>query len=89
MNDCGDGSDEIGCLKMPGSASNGTTIPTSANESEEPEQCPRNEYMCSDGKCISRAYVCDSYPDCSTGEDESNCPNNLCGRDKFRSVRDS
>lgn len=85
VNDCGDGSDEEGCIAK----SNATAIPASVNEPEESDQCPQNEYMCSDGKCISKAYACDGYPDCSTGEDESNCPKNLCGRDKFRSVHNT
>lgn len=74
----------LGCITK----TNVTTIPAPVNEPEESEQCPRNEYMCSDAKCISKADVCDGYPDCSNGEDESNCPKNLCGRDKFRSVCD-
>lgn len=72
-----------GCITK----TNSTTMPASVSEPQESEQCPRYEYMCSDGKCISKAYVCDGYPDCSTGEDESNCPGE-CGRDKFRSVRE-
>lgn len=80
VNDCGDSSDEIGCT-------NSTNTPTSNPIDIDPsdsEICLRNQFMCDLGRCISKSYVCDGFPDCSTGEDEINCPKNVCGRDKFR-----
>ncbi|KAJ8875156.1 hypothetical protein PR048_023049 [Dryococelus australis] len=35
--------------------------------------CQRNEFQCSDGSCIDKTQLCNSYDDCSEGEDESNC----------------
>ena len=36
-------------------------------------ECASTEYECDDGKCLERAWLCDGYEDCSTGEDELNC----------------
>lgn len=78
VNDCGDDSDEIGCT-------NTTTSTPSVLDPVEPlDKCSKNQFMCDDERCISKSYVCDGFPDCSTGEDELNCPRNACGRDRFR-----
>ncbi|XP_028403857.1 mucin-2-like isoform X2 [Dendronephthya gigantea] len=38
-------------------------------------KCPENEYVCSDGRCILKSWVCDKVKDCPSGEDEANCTN--------------
>ncbi|CAG2212572.1 LRP1B [Mytilus edulis] len=43
--------------------------------------CPDNKYECLDGKCIQSRFVCDSWVDCSKGEDDMGCLG--CARDKF------
>ncbi|XP_071139116.1 suppressor of tumorigenicity 14 protein-like [Mytilus edulis] len=43
--------------------------------------CPDNKYECLDGKCIQTRFVCDSWVDCSKGEDDMGCLG--CARDKF------
>ena len=35
--------------------------------------CPSTKFKCSNGLCISTAYVCDGYNDCRDNSDESNC----------------
>lgn len=80
VNDCGDNSDELGCTSN-------ITTPTSIIPDEghvETETCMKNQFLCDNGRCISKSYVCDGYPDCDGGEDEANCPKTSCGRDKFR-----
>ena len=32
-----------------------------------------NEFKCHDGACISASYACDSWADCSQGEDDCGC----------------
>lgn len=79
VNDCGDNSDELGCVP------NATEAPETGGPIDiSPEICLKNQYMCDNGRCISKSYVCDGFPDCTGGEDEINCPKTLCGRDKFR-----
>lgn len=38
-------------------------------------KCPENEYICSDGRCILKSWLCDKTIDCPSGEDEVNCTN--------------
>lgn len=76
--DCGDNSDEMGCT------TNSTAPPATIDEPIDTDICLRNQFMCDTGRCISKAYVCDGFPDCSGSEDETNCPKNICSRDKFR-----
>ena len=38
-----------------------------------PDSCPEGTFQCSDGKCISKSWLCDGENDCSDGEDEQNC----------------
>ncbi|KAL5491241.1 hypothetical protein EMCRGX_G016489 [Ephydatia muelleri] len=43
--------------------------------------CPSTKFKCSNGLCISTAYVCDGYNDCRDNSDESNC---TCTQGKVR-----
>lgn len=79
VNDCGDNSDELGCV------TNTSALPGAVDEPNlDTDICLKNQFMCDSGRCISKAYVCDGYSDCNDGEDEINCPKSVCGRDKFR-----
>lgn len=78
INDCGDGTDELGCP-------NATDTTTPTPDIIAPDlTCSGNKFACNTGRCIERKYVCDGFPDCSSGEDEKNCPKTICGRDKFK-----
>ena len=39
----------------------------------EPTGCNRNQFACSDGKCIPERYRCDRRHDCSDMSDEFGC----------------
>lgn len=38
--------------------------------------CPKDEFTCASGQCISQELVCDSHPDCSDDSDED--PTTCC-----------
>lgn len=45
-----------------------------------PHFCPQNHFQCGDMACIHSHFVCDTFKDCISGEDEENCS---CGKDAF------
>ena len=47
----------------------------------EGDECTRfNLFNCGDGLCIPEAWVCDFRQQCPSGNDETNCSQNLNGR---------
>uniref|UniRef100_A0AAY4CL48 Sortilin-related receptor n=1 Tax=Denticeps clupeoides TaxID=299321 RepID=A0AAY4CL48_9TELE len=40
--------------------------------------CLPNQYRCSNGKCISSIWMCDSDNDCGDMSDETECPTTVC-----------
>ncbi|XP_076146177.1 sortilin-related receptor [Alosa pseudoharengus] len=40
--------------------------------------CQPNQYRCSNGKCISSIWKCDSDNDCGDMSDEQDCPTTIC-----------
>ncbi|XP_071505175.1 uncharacterized protein [Diadema antillarum] len=82
FDECGDGSDEDGCLSFACNRSEECIFRSQrcnyiANcrygEDEEGCECPEGFYVCSNGGCIPPYYVCDGLPDCFAGQDERNC----------------
>ncbi|XP_076080273.1 uncharacterized protein LOC143051150 [Mytilus galloprovincialis] len=49
--------------------------------------CSDDQYTCLDGECISADYQCDSWVDCSDGEDDMGC--SPCESDQFLCATDS
>ncbi|VDH97621.1 Hypothetical predicted protein [Mytilus galloprovincialis] len=49
--------------------------------------CSDDQYTCLDGQCISSNYQCDSWVDCSSGEDDMGC--SPCESDQFLCATDS
>jgi len=79
VNDCDDGSDEIGCGKD-SESSGSPSIPSSTT----PATCSDNHFRCFSGNCIQLSWVCDGAKDCSYGEDEENCDiQRHCGNGMF------
>ncbi|KAM6959084.1 sortilin-related receptor [Aplochiton taeniatus] len=49
--------------------------------------CLANQYLCSNGRCISRIWKCDSDNDCGDMSDEQECPTTTCDpANQFRCV---
>lgn len=88
MNDCGDGTDELGC---PANGASTTLAPSKpltpkGDLSGEDQDCFKTQFKCDSGACIPKSYVCDGYGDCEGGEDESSCPDDAkqCNFGKFK-----
>lgn len=51
----------------------------STGEDEDPKNClltiqpPSCEFLCPDGECIPKKWICDYFKDCNNSFDESNC----------------
>lgn len=69
VDDCGDNSDELGCLP------NMTTTaePETAGVPYATNDCGPERYQCRDRHCIWDSWLCDGLKDCQSGEDEDNC----------------
>lgn len=66
VDDCGDDSDEVGCGGV-------MTEPLAPYTTEQPSRCREHQFPCYNGECIENAWVCDSFKDCPSGEDELHC----------------
>nr|XP_040048113.1 sortilin-related receptor [Gasterosteus aculeatus aculeatus] len=72
---------ELQCLCPPGYLlQNGTCVKTE-------HSCLPNQYRCSNGRCISSIWKCDSDNDCGDMSDEQECPTTTCDpSNQFRCV---
>ena len=61
-------------LSIPGTTS-WITYPTTTLA---PDCYNSNDFLCSDGDCITAAWVCDGYNDCKNGDDERKCNGKSC-----------
>ncbi|XP_031339670.1 sortilin-related receptor-like [Photinus pyralis] len=79
--DCGDNSDEIGCLNV----AKTTLAPVPTTPHPIYRTCSHNEYQCTSGECIELSWVCDGSRDCPQGEEEENCDGiRHCSGDEFK-----
>uniref|UniRef100_A0A3B5M3A2 Low density lipoprotein receptor b n=1 Tax=Xiphophorus couchianus TaxID=32473 RepID=A0A3B5M3A2_9TELE len=83
--DCENRSDERNCSKYPTSTesfiwSHVITLTYSPFPcfNTAAKECKTDEFRCTNGQCISKAYVCDKDKDCSDGSDEVDCPKPTC-----------
>ncbi|KAK7603208.1 hypothetical protein V9T40_003207 [Parthenolecanium corni] len=84
INDCGDNSDEVGCIYTPSS-----TVPTSPTTTSA-SGCGTGEFQCALNECIPYSWVCDGMEDCNQGEDEKDCGTftpSYCPLSEFRCRR--
>ncbi|XP_062894718.1 suppressor of tumorigenicity 14 protein homolog isoform X4 [Mobula hypostoma] len=86
-NDCGDNSDEIGCVCTSEQFLCGTGLCKSKfwvcdgvndcgdNSDEANCECEADEMKCSNGKCIPEVQKCNLVHECGDGSDEKDCNN--------------
>ncbi|XP_034941871.1 sortilin-related receptor-like [Chelonus insularis] len=75
VDDCGDGSDELGC-------GNPEILPESPDiidTTKHPRVCRDYQFQCYDRTCIDDAWVCDGTADCKSNEDELHCDKSHIG----------
>ncbi|MEQ2179004.1 hypothetical protein GOODEAATRI_020078 [Goodea atripinnis] len=48
------------------------------------KECKAEEFRCTNGQCISNAFVCDKDNDCYDGSDEVACPEPTCNTRSFQ-----
>ncbi|XP_077974944.1 CD320 antigen-like [Styela clava] len=66
FDDCTDASDEAFDL----------CGPVATTEPPKFGLCPESDFECLDGlRCVSKTFVCDNFPNCADGSDESDCEN--------------
>jgi len=85
IDDCGDNSDELGCITP-----NMTTTERVATPAAK-DGCGHERYQCKSGLCIWDSWLCDSSIDCDSGEDEENCQyvSRKCTEQEFECVHSS
>ncbi|XP_024215350.2 uncharacterized protein, partial [Halyomorpha halys] len=77
IDDCGDGTDEEGCL---------APIPTTPSYTHVNCSIDTGNFLCNTNKCISLEQVCDGYNDCGDWSDESDrCNHQECSQECRRS----
>lgn len=89
MDDCGDGSDELGCSSGGGNPNKGddtSVSSTSTTTAPRTKLCQQDFFQCVSGSCIPMAWVCDGMADCEDREDETHCEGrlNTCPDTMFR-----
>ena len=47
--------------------------PTSDSIPKNGQECPRDEFQCENGSCISSRWICDGLYDCGDKSDEKDC----------------
>ncbi|XP_039610072.1 SCO-spondin [Polypterus senegalus] len=88
VTDCPDGADEndVHCSApitvLPGHTE-ATPPPGSTPSNETTGNCSAHEFLCGNGECKPKAWLCDGETDCGDGSDEVSCYQ-LCGPDEYQ-----